>query len=809
MAETNSSLKDFNTHAKRQGAELRFQHDIIGIPNNKKELAAIAKKVEQGGPSLSNGYQREMVSTVQSLEELNLPGKEFASAVQKQLQEVSAIYKRNPASDDDTPEEQSALESIRTELSTYAAKRSTIGGRARSSVGGVAQKVRQSAANQLSGTNILGTALSALIRPRGNKKTERQRGVAAAAMSSSQSAFGVHSPRKAGGDDDEWGGGDFDLGGEGGLGGGGGGLGGGEVLVRLVNIEDILHEIWQLADAADKRGDEAAKDDAQAKEARERAGERPDSKESSPTRVDKEDADKEDDPKSWLGMLGGILTSVLSAVTGMLFTGGIGGLMKKVFTTALRTLVRSPILKILTSIGRVITFLMGGGLLAIFAVVMTGWLASVALIVSIALRNEKLKKAYEDEAFNRMTRDEATAAGIPLQDEFVGDKPMEALAMETADALQASEGDTDDFRLAMERADLDADKIKERGFTAEEAVKLFGGRAAIRGENQIMEAGKNRQSTSGWDQAARPDPVDRAEARRANTTETLSKGTMNTRGVREKPFESTGGDTGIDIHDEGRLTTSPTRARVGTETEERIKRHEGTGAMVGDKYQPYADADGYSVGFGHYLGTNLKPEQINRLYSQEEVDDFFADDFASHAAAARRIPGFAQLGADGQSAMEELTYNMGKSWFETWPDLLEILQEQEGDWQGAAADNLQFQSDWGTQVSAGRAQTVTDLLRNDTGSSSMKPPLAASNSWMSTPPVRLDDVGPAPLARPVPGLLRARSAGGMESPGQQGTGAEGVHAAIRTGDTIVHNNFHPSAPVEARDMSLQGVVLNT
>ena len=62
-------------------------------------------------------------------------------------------------------------------------------------------------------------------------------------MGSSQSAFGVHSPRKVTGEDDEsdWGG---DFGGDSGLGGGlggDGGLGGGEVLIRLVNIEDILH----------------------------------------------------------------------------------------------------------------------------------------------------------------------------------------------------------------------------------------------------------------------------------------------------------------------------------------------------------------------------------------------------------------------------------------------------------------------------------------------------------------------------------------------------------------------------------------
>ena len=294
MPENKSSLKDFNTQAKRQQAELRLQHDIIGIPANKKELAFIAKEVEQGDPSLSNGYQREMITTVQSIESLNLPGKEFAAAVEKQLQEISNIYKINPASEDDTPQEQSALKSIHRRLSDYARKRSSVGSRARSATQGLAQKARGSVADTLGNTqNILGKALSALIRPRENKKIERQRDVAAAAMGSSQSAFGVHSPRKAGGGDDEWGGGDLDFdGGGGGLGGDGGGLGGGEVLVRLVNIEDVLHEIWQLADAADKRGVEEAANTERAEEARERASEKPGAKDTSPKPVGKEDKEE-------------------------------------------------------------------------------------------------------------------------------------------------------------------------------------------------------------------------------------------------------------------------------------------------------------------------------------------------------------------------------------------------------------------------------------------------------------------------------------------------------------------------------------
>ena len=303
MPDNKSSLKDFNTSAKRREAELRHQHDTIGVPTHKKELAQIAKDVELGEPGLSNNYQREMITTVQTLEGMNLPGKEFAAAVGEQLQEILNIYESNPASEDDTPEEQSALKKTYQRLFDYARKRSTIGSRARTATKGLAQKARGSLSDTLGDTqNILGKALSALIRPRDNKKTERRRDVAAAAMSSSQSAFGVHSPRKVTGDGDES---DFEgeFGGDSGLGGGlgGGGLGGGgfgdgQVLVRLVNIEDILHEIWQLADASNERGEEDSENARRAEEDRERDAEQagPEERDTSPERVGKEEVEKKE-----------------------------------------------------------------------------------------------------------------------------------------------------------------------------------------------------------------------------------------------------------------------------------------------------------------------------------------------------------------------------------------------------------------------------------------------------------------------------------------------------------------------------------
>jgi len=778
MPENKSSLKDFNTSAKRREAELRFQHDIIGVPANKKELSRIAKDVELGGPSLSNGYQREMVTTVQTLEGLNLPGKEFAAAVEKQLQEISNIYTSNPASEDDTPQEQAALKTIHQRLIEYARKRSTVGSRARTSATGLAQKARGSLSDTLGETqNILGKALSALIRPRENRKIERQREVAAAAMGSSQSAFGVHSPRKVTGEDDEsdWGG---DFGGDSGLGGGlggDGGLGGGEVLIRLVNIEDILHEIWQLADAGNTRGEEEAENARQAEEERERDAEQagPEEKDTSPDRVREED---EVGSKSWLGAIGGILTTVLSAVTGGLFEGGIKGLLRVsfnmlsgIFMNAVKFLGRRlliPIGSILRLAGGIISFLGGGALLATFAGVTAGWLAGVATIVTVALKNQQIKRIYQEEADRRLASEEAAALGIEQTDVLGTEKSTEALAVEAADKLLEDSPDDPKIIDAMNEAGLDIDRIKAEGFTSEEAQLFFRQRSVQRSKDDAEArmlnlrrfewAEQNRGTPIPKDFKLTEDQVKQARGLYAGELDRMGPvpvegelgagwdtWTRREMGVRKQGYgmgsrrdsattehfdpdnelseiaEKSGLDLWLDQFG-GDLVQPPELPSVESPDEfnmtpERIRTMESIKAHEGKEFVPYEDAGGWSVGYGHYLGENLSDAEKKRVYTEAEIDQFFEEDFESHARPARNIPGYENLDPTQQGALEELSYNMGPDWWKgSWKNMKDALER--GDTEEAAMHLLD--SKWAREdVGEDRSSNIANRLAHGAGGS--------------------------------------------------------------------------------------------
>ncbi len=785
MPDNNSSLKDFNTSAKRREAELRFQHDIIGVPANKKELSRIAKDVELGEPGLSNNYQREMVTTVQTLEGMNLPGKEFAAAVGEQLQEILNIYTSNPASEDDTPQEQAALRTIHRRLITYARKRSTIGSRARKSTTGLVQKARGSLSDTLGDTqNILGKALSALIRPRENRKIERQREVAAAAMGSSQSAFGVHSPRKVTGDDggSDWGGG---FGGDSGLGGGlggDGGLGGGAVLTRLVNIEDILHEIWQLADASNTRGEEEAENARQAEEARARDAEQagPEEKDTSPERVGKEEG--EEKATSWLGALGGILLTVFTTLTGGIFK-GFGGvlttglkMMGKALLKSLGTLgnvvwsgmkglgrlLMGPIGSLVKSVGgmvlrlgtlgaRIIAGIFTGlpGLFAAGGAIVGGWLAGIGLLVNEAVESAQIKKVYKDEADTRLATQEAAALGIER-----GSKSTELLAMQAADKLLQTEGGTKQFQEAMEMADLDIDDIREKGFTAEQSQKLFRARSEQRGiedekrrfyEEAGHEEGElvTERSWLGFGESKTyRRGISDADAKARNWARTMRDGVVPVGGgPRVKATDS----EHFDHEEMGRIRGQTTTERLGAtlggpEAPEpdpsslspaRLSAMEWTKKHEGEEYVPYKDTLGnWTVGYGHLLGGPDWGGDKNKVYTQAEIDKFFDEDFGSHAEAARNIPGFEDLDPVQQGALEELSFNMGPAWYKKFPKMMAALER--GD--TATATEELLESRWKGQVGENRSSNIANRLQFGQGDQA---PMFAGGV-PPTPPPTLD-----------------------------------------------------------------------
>jgi lysozyme len=131
-----------------------------------------------------------------------------------------------------------------------------------------------------------------------------------------------------------------------------------------------------------------------------------------------------------------------------------------------------------------------------------------------------------------------------------------------------------------------------------------------------------------------------------------------------------------------------------------IKRNEGI------KYKPYKDADGFSVGIGHYIGSTL-PEDMNRRFTEKEINDLFEKDYAIHKQVAERFPNYDKLDANGKTALIDLAFNLGES------KLGGFVKAK------AAAENKDMNkliseliaSDWYNQV-GDRSKRVIDLLKD-------------------------------------------------------------------------------------------------
>lgn len=134
-----------------------------------------------------------------------------------------------------------------------------------------------------------------------------------------------------------------------------------------------------------------------------------------------------------------------------------------------------------------------------------------------------------------------------------------------------------------------------------------------------------------------------------------------------------------------------------------IERHEGR------RNKPYKDSKGlWTIGVGHLIGDGKSlPPEMNREFSDKEIDDMFAKDYEHHEKAATGIPGYQNLNENGKAALIDLTFNMGPSWYKKWPNFTEQLKN--GDVEGAAK-NLEG-SDWYKQVGR-RGPDVVNLLRS-------------------------------------------------------------------------------------------------
>jgi GH24 family phage-related lysozyme (muramidase) len=371
-------------------------------------------------------------------------------------------------------------------------------------------------------------------------------------------------------------------------------------------------------------------------------------------------------------------------------------------------------------------FLAGGAIMA-------GWLASVAMVVNLAVKSAQIKKVYKDEADTRLATQEAAALGIEGVGPGGTEKSTEVLAIEAADKLLDTEGGDANFIAAMNEAGLDADDIKkEGGFTAEQSQKLFRARSEQRGiadekrrfyEEAGHEGGElvTENSLFGGSKTYRRGISD-ADAKSRNLARTMRDGTVPVGGgEREKASDTKHFD-----HDEmDRVTgqtfsermgetrdatfgaepepdsTSPTRAS----TMDLVKEHEG------ERFVPYEDTEGnWTVGYGHLLGGPDWSGDKNKVYTKTEIDKFFDEDWGSHAKAARDIPGFEDLDSTQQGALEELSFNMGPAWYKGFPKMMAAMER--GD-TGEAVKEL-LNSNWAGQVGEGRRDSITGRLQGPT-----------------------------------------------------------------------------------------------
>jgi lysozyme len=170
-----------------------------------------------------------------------------------------------------------------------------------------------------------------------------------------------------------------------------------------------------------------------------------------------------------------------------------------------------------------------------------------------------------------------------------------------------------------------------------------------------------------------------------------------------------------------------------------LKRHEGY------KTKPYQDSLGlWTIGIGHLIGDGKSlPPEWDREFSDQEVLDIFAKDYAVHSKAAMKIPGFDKLDAIWQASLIDITFNMGPAWWHSW----KIFQQQllSGDLAGAI-DNLAG-SKWAKQTKS-RATDILGMLRADLSKTSGSTQVANNTQVQQTPGVKVANAQPADTATP-------------------------------------------------------------
>lgn len=162
-----------------------------------------------------------------------------------------------------------------------------------------------------------------------------------------------------------------------------------------------------------------------------------------------------------------------------------------------------------------------------------------------------------------------------------------------------------------------------------------------------------------------------------------------------------------------------------------IKRHEGV------RNTPYKDSLGlWTVGVGHLIGDGKSlPPEMDRAFTDEEVNALFEEDYAVHKRAAEQIPGFGDLNETGQGALTDLTFNMGGKWYKKWPNFTKSISE--GDTE-TAAKSLE-DSKWYSQVGNRAPEIVAMVRAGNEDNPSVTPATAAKSSGSGVAPQKTSE----------------------------------------------------------------------
>ena len=159
---------------------------------------------------------------------------------------------------------------------------------------------------------------------------------------------------------------------------------------------------------------------------------------------------------------------------------------------------------------------------------------------------------------------------------------------------------------------------------------------------------------------------------------------------------------------------------IDIETQERIKDNESIGGKP--EYMPYQleykdkKENFYTVGHGHRLyGIENNPNEINRVYSDKEIENFFKQDLKIAANHVDRLVDKNKIDPKAYGILVEMAYQMGSN-IEEGTGLAGFTQTLQHINSGRydLASKEMLKSKWHNQT-PDRAERLSDLMANING----------------------------------------------------------------------------------------------